>query len=84
MAINEPILRDALVTLAEQCKAQYLELAATITEVAALHKTMQEVQPRFLDMLTEQKENVASNQKTAAAIRGFDEIIRRLKTDSIH
>jgi hypothetical protein len=84
MAINEPILRDALVTLAEQCRAQYLELAATITEVAALHKTMQEMQPRFLDMLTEQKENLASNQKTAAAIRGFDEIIRRLKTDSIH
>lgn len=29
MAINEPILKDALVALAEQCKQQHFEIAET-------------------------------------------------------
>jgi hypothetical protein len=84
MAIHEPALRDALVALAEQSKQQYVELTATIDEVAALHKTMQQLEPRFLEVLAQQKKLPKPIQVQAAAIERLDEIIRRLRTDVVH
>jgi hypothetical protein len=84
MAIHETMLRDALVALAEQSKQQYLELAGVITEVAALHKTIQQSDPTFAEKLAKQKALPKPIQSTAAAIERFDEIIRRLRTDVIH
>ena len=68
MAIDERMLRDALVALAEQSKQQYVELTATIDEVAALHQTMQQLEPRFLEVLTQQKKLPKPIQVRAAAI----------------
>ncbi len=84
MAIEERMLKDALVALAEQCKQQYVELTATIDEVAALHKTMGQLEPRFLEVLAQQKKLPKPIQVSAAVIERFDEIIRRLRTDVIH
>jgi hypothetical protein len=40
MAIHEAMLRDSLVTLAEQLKLQYVMLSASLDEVAALRETV--------------------------------------------
>jgi hypothetical protein len=84
MAIHESVLRDALVALAEQCKEQYLELAATINEVAALHKSADRLDPQFSEILARQTNFPIPIERRNVAIQRLDEIIRRLNTDSIH
>lgn len=84
MPIEEPLLRDALVALAVQCKQQYVELTAATDEIAALHKAMQHLDPRFAEALAQQKTLPRPIQMRAAAIERFDEIIQKLSTHAIH
>jgi hypothetical protein len=44
MAIDERILINALVALAEQCKQQHIELMEAIDEIGPLQKAMQHLE----------------------------------------
>ena len=83
MAIDEPKLRNALVALAEQCKQQYIELAAAIDEIEAVQKTMQQLEPRYKEMLAQPKTAPKTIQLRAGAIERLDEIIQLLGTHAI-
>lgn len=84
MAIDERILRNALVALAEQCKQQYIELMEAIDEVGLLQKAMQHLERRYEKILAQQKTVLKTIQLRAGAIERLDEIIHRIGTHAIH
>jgi hypothetical protein len=84
MAIHEPALRDALATLAEQLKTQYVMLSVTLDEVAALRETVRGLDPTFSEVLEQKRKENSTVPERLEMLRLLNEIIRRLKTDVIH
>ncbi len=84
MAIDEATLRNALVALAEQCKQQYMELTEAMAEIAALHKAMLHLEPRYEEILAQQKKADKTMQLRDGSMERLDEIIHRLRTHAIH
>jgi hypothetical protein len=83
--INEEALRDALLSLAEQHKTNYVVLSAVLNEVAALRETVRGLDPTFTEVLEDRriKSQEESRELTGMQIALFDEIIRRLKNGEV-
>ena len=81
--INENVLRDALVALAQQCKTQQDVLSHVMDEVAALRETVRGLDPTFSDVLNQQRQNQSSADIRLASNQLFDDLIQRLKTDVV-
>ncbi|HEY6764034.1 MAG TPA: hypothetical protein VI386_04630 [Candidatus Sulfotelmatobacter sp.] len=79
--INENALTDALVSLAEISKNQYVFFSVLVNEVAALREAVRGLDPTFDDIFGKRQEQVA--QATAASekavIAQYEEIIRKLR-----
>jgi len=83
--INENALRDALLALAQDGKSHYLMFSEMLTEVAALRDSVRGLDPTFQDVLDQRRrERSAENVAIVnAVIRGYDEIIQRLKAGEV-
>jgi hypothetical protein len=84
--VNKPALRDALLSLAEQCQFQYVAMSAISNEVAALRETLREAIGEPFESVFE-KQQILQLSKTAAiesaAIGLLAGIIQRLKNGEV-
>jgi hypothetical protein len=81
--INEAVLRDALVSLAEQAKAQHVGLCAVAQEVAALRETVRGLDPTFSELFEKQRQAQSIAEVESVAVGLLDEIIRRLRNGEV-
>lgn len=83
--INERALRDALLTLAEQNKNQYVMFSAVLNEVAALRETVRGLDPTFSEVLEDRRKQ--SQEDTRAIVlqtlRLLGDLIERLKAGEV-
>jgi hypothetical protein len=79
--INEAVLRDALLALAQQSKTQYLMISATLAELASVRETVRGLDPTFADVLaTKQKQYQEETREVVSnTVALLDQIIERLK-----
>jgi hypothetical protein len=75
--INETVLRDILIALAEHEKANSLLISSLLSEVAALRNSVEELGPTKGQILSRHRPTEI-DPTTPALIQACDEIIRRL------
>jgi hypothetical protein len=81
--INEPALRETLISLADLCKTQYAMLSVMMDEVAALRETVRGLDPTFSDVLEQKRKDQSSETIRLAALQGYNGIIRGLKDGNV-
>jgi hypothetical protein len=83
--INENALRDTLLSLAADTKANYVMISSMVNELAALREAVIALDPKLADKVEQRSQ--AAAQKNAlileAGIARHDEIIRRLDVGEV-
>lgn len=83
--INENALRDTLLSLAADTKANYVMISSLTNELAALREAVIALDPNLADKV-EQRSQAAAKENAAileAGIARHDEIIRRLDVGEV-
>jgi hypothetical protein len=83
--INENALRDTLLSLAADTKANYVMISSMMNELAALREAVIALDPKLADKV-EQRSQAAAQKNVAileARIARHDEIIRRLDVGEV-
>ena len=83
--INENALRDILLSLAADTKANYVMISSMVNELAALREAVIALDPKLADKV-EQRSQAAAEKNAAileAGIARHDEIIRRLDVGEV-
>ena len=83
--INENALRDTLLSLAADTKANYVMISSMVNELAALREAVIALDPKLADKV-EQRSQAAAQKNVAileARIARHDEIIRRLDVGEV-
>jgi hypothetical protein len=81
--IHEAALKDTLLALAKQNKANYEAISLLTDEIVALRETVRHLDPTFDDVLGEQRRKHSGAEIRSAAIGLIDAIIRRLKAGEV-
>jgi hypothetical protein len=81
--INEPLLKDALVSGAEAHRDLNAVVSILIDEIAALRETVRALDPAFDEVLARKREENSSDAIRKASARKHNEIVRRLKDELI-
>jgi hypothetical protein len=84
--VNETLLRGMLVMVFEHLKMQREDLFSLANEVAALREALDEAsRERFLALLQRHREAATSRAAASEAdsLRGYDEILRRLRAGEV-
>lgn len=79
MMLNEMVLKDALISMAEQYRFLYLVQSDLIDEIAALRETVRGLDPTFDEVLAQKRKENASDHIRQAAVPLLDAIVQRLK-----
>lgn len=77
--LNEPLLKDVLIALAEQSGHHSLVVSGLIDEIAALREAVSGLDPTFADVLELKRKENASDQVRKGLSVLNDEIVQRLK-----
>jgi hypothetical protein len=83
--INENALRDTLLSLAADTKANYVMISSMMNELAALREAVSTLDSKLADQV-EQRSQAAAEKNAAmleAGIARHDEIIRRLDVGEV-
>ena len=77
---KDSVLKDALLALASEQKAQYVMVSAISAELTALKETVRGLDPTFAEVLEPRRQAAAEAQAdiVQAVIRQFDSILRRI------
>ena len=83
--VNEAALRDALLSLVEWQKAQYLVFSAALNELASLRETVRGLDPTFADVIEQKRKEQEETTKQIVVKQAqiFDLIIERVKSGYI-
>ena len=83
--INEPALRDALLSLTEIAKGQYELMVSSMVELAALRETVHGLDPTFDDTLAMKRQQALQNTlpSTTGLVAIFDALTRQLKAGDV-
>jgi len=83
--IDEVALREVLVRLAEESKANHLLVSAMVSELAALREAVRGLDPTFSEVMTEKRreESVTGSPVEHDWLHWHDDMIQKLKAGDI-
>jgi len=77
--INETLLKEAVVSMAEQYRFLYLVQSNLIDEIAALRETVRGLDPTFDEVLEQKRKENASDEIRRAAVPLLGALVQKLK-----
>lgn len=79
--MNENLMREGLLRLAERGKTDYVMISSILAELAALRETVRGLDPTFSEVLEERRREFADNQREEVkeTIRLCNDLIEKLK-----
>ena|ERR1035441_10048061 len=77
--LNETVLKDALVSMAEQYRFLYLVQSDLIDEIASLREAVRGLDPTFDEVLAQKRKENASDDIRRAALPLLDALVQRVK-----